>query len=432
MCLIFLLISLNTFSQPELTRKIADAANKLESKIIGWRRDIHEHPELGNLETRTAAMIASHLRQLGMEVKTGVAHTGVVGLLRGARSGPTVALRADMDALPITETTNLPFASKQKTIYNGAETGVMHACGHDAHVAMLMGVAELLSSMKNDIRGTVKFIFQPAEEGVPRGEEGGAELMVKEGVLTNPPVNVIFGLHIRAGLETGKIGYKAGGMYAAVNDMKIIVTGKPAHGAYPWLSIDPIVVAAQIINNLQTIISRNVDLTKNPAVVSIGSIHGGNRQNIISDKVEMLGTIRTFSTSDEELIIKRVQTIVTKTAEAAGASAEAIIPFASHYPVTMNDTLLTEKMVPSLIRAAGAGNVVLVNGVTGAEDFSFYQQKVPGFFIQLGAMPAGSNPAEVAPHHTANFFIDESCFVLGVKTLSMLTLDYLNSSSVKK
>ncbi|MEO7265697.1 MAG: amidohydrolase, partial [Ferruginibacter sp.] len=425
-------ISFNAFSQTDLTRKIADAAARLEPKIIAWRRDIHEHPELGNLEKRTSALIAAHLQQLGLEVKTGIAHTGVVALLKGSKPGPVVALRADMDALPITESTGLPFASTQKTIYNGAETGVMHACGHDAHVAILMGVAELLSSMKNEIRGTVKFIFQPAEEGVPRGEEGGAELMVKEGVLTNPDVNAIFGLHVKAGLETGKIGYKAGGMYAAVNDMKIIVTGKPAHGAYPWLSVDPIVVASQIINSLQTIVSRNVDLTKNPAVVTIGAINGGNRQNIISEKVEMLGTIRTFSASDEELIIKRIQTIVTKTAEAAGATAAAIIPYASHYPVTMNDTLLTEKMLPSLIRAAGADNVELVNGVTGAEDFSFYQQKVPGVFVQLGAMPKGKNPAEVAPHHTSKFFIEESSFVLGVKVLSTLALDYLNSSNVKK
>jgi amidohydrolase len=431
-CLFSLLITFKAMGQTDLTRKIAEAAAKLEPKIIAWRRDIHEHPELGNQEKRTSALIAAHLQKLGLEVKTGVAHTGVVALLRGTKPGPVVALRADMDALPITENTGLPFASVQKTIYNGVETGVMHACGHDAHVAILMGVAELLSTMKNDIRGTVKFIFQPAEEGVPRGEEGGAELMVKEGVLNNPAVNAIFGLHIKAGLETGKIGYKAGGMYAAVNDMKIIVTGKPAHGAYPWLSIDPIVVAAQIINNLQTIVSRNVDLTKNPAVVTIGAINGGNRQNIISEKVEMLGTIRTFSINDEEMIIKRVQTIVTKTAEAAGAKAEAIIPFASHYPVTMNDTLLTEKMLPSLIRAAGNGNVELVNGVTGAEDFSFYQQKVPGFFVVLGATPKGKDPADVAPHHTSQFFIDESSFVLGVKTLSTLALDYLNQPLIKK
>ncbi|MEO6406230.1 MAG: amidohydrolase [Ferruginibacter sp.] len=429
---LFLVISINVIGQSALDKKIAEGAKKLEPKLIVWRRDIHEHPELGNLESRTAALIAAHLNQLGLKVQTGIAHTGVVALLKGTRPGPVVALRADMDALPITETTNLPFTSKQRTIYNGAETGVMHACGHDAHVAILMGVAELLSSMKSEIKGTIKFIFQPAEEGVPRGEEGGAELMVKEGVLNNPGVDAIFGLHIKSDFETGKLGYKRGGLYAAVNDMKIIVTGKPSHGAYPWQSVDPIIVAAQIINNIQTIVSRNVDLTKNPAVISIGAINGGNRQNIIPEKVEMLGTIRTFSYSDEEMIIKRIHTIVTKTAEAAGAKAEAIIPYASHYPVTMNDTALTLKMLSSLKQAAGASNVELMNGYTGAEDFSFYEQKIPGMFFILGGMPKGNNPADAAPHHTAAFMIDESSFVLGVKALSTLALDYLNKPLPKK
>ena len=428
---IFLLHASHGYTQNILSSKPVTVSAALEKKVIAWRRNFHENPELGNHENRTASIIALHLQQLGIAVKTGVAYTGVVGILVGAKPGPVVALRADMDALPITENTGLPFASKQKTIYNGNETGVMHACGHDAHVAILMGVAELLASMKNDIHGTVKFIFQPAEEGVPRGEEGGAEMMVKEGVLKNPDVDAIFGLHIRSNFPIGKIGYRPGGLYAAVNDMKIIVTGKPAHGAYPWQSIDPIVVSSQIINSLQTIVSRNVDLTSNPAVVSIGSINGGNRQNIIPEKVEMLGTIRTFTPADEEMIINRVKNIVKHTAEAMGATAEVIIPYASHYPVTMNDPLLTQKMLASL-NVAGKENVVLVNAVTGAEDFSFYQQKVPGMFVMLGAMPRETNPADAPSHHTAKFVIDESSFATGVKLLATLALDYLNISTLNK
>ncbi len=422
--------SIPAFSQnASLRNKISIAATNIEQKMIGWRRDIHEHPELGNHEDRTAALITKHLQQLGIEVKTGVAHTGVVGILRGGKPGPVVALRADMDALPVTERTPVPFASKVRTQYNGQEVGVMHACGHDAHVAMLMAVAEILSSLKNELKGTVKFIFQPAEEGVLPGEEGGAKMMVKEGVLTNPAVDVIFGLHIQSRIEVGKICYKPGGFYASVNDMKIIVKGRSAHGAYPWTSVDPIVVSAQIINNLQTIISRNLNITENAGVVTIGAIHSGLRSNIIPEEAEMLGTIRALNVDDEKFIIERVKQVVTKTAESAGATAEVLVPYSYHYPVTFNDSALTTQMLPSLQTTAGKENVRLANAVTGAEDFAFYEEKVPGIFLNLGGMPKGSDPKKVSSHHTPDFYIDESGFVLGVKALANLAVDYMEMHS---
>lgn len=427
--LIFSLFSVSAFAQtaPATHALVSKKADALEQKIIAWRRDFHEHPELGNHEVRTADIVAKHLKSLGIEVQTGVAHTGVVGVLKGGKPGPVVALRADMDGLPVTERVNIPFASKVKTMYNGNEVGVMAACGHDSHVAMLMGVAEILASMKADLHGTVKFIFQPAEEGPPAGEEGGAELMVKEGVLENPKVDVIFGLHINSQTEVGKIGYRPGGTMAAVNDMQIIVKGRSAHGAYPWSSIDPIVVSAEIINNLQTIVSRNLDVTQNGGVVTIGAINGGNRSNIIPEKVEMLGTIRALSTADEKMLIERVKQIATKTAEANGATAEVKIPFSNHYPVTYNDPALTAKMLPTLQATAGTENVLLRPAVTGAEDFSFYEQKVPGLFFFLGGMPKGGDPQKAPSHHTPDFYIDESGFTLGVKAMCNLTLDYMNS-----
>jgi len=404
---------------------ISKKADALETKIIAWRRDFHEHPELGNHEVRTSAIIAKHLQSLGFEVKTGIATTGVVGMLKGSKPGPVVALRADMDGLPVIERTPVPFASKIKTTYNGQEVGVMHACGHDTHIAILMGVAEVLASMKKDLGGTVVFIFQPAEEGVPVGEKGGAEEMVKEGVLTNPKVDVIFGLHINSQTEVGTITYRPGGTMAGVNDMQIIVKGRSAHGAYPWSSVDPIVVSAQIINALQTIVSRNLEITQNAGVVTIGAIKGGNRSNIIPESVEMLGTIRALSKFDEEMIIRRVKEIATKTAEAAGAVAEVKIPYSNHYPVTFNDSSLTEKMLPSLQASAGASHVLLKPAVTGAEDFSFYQEKVPGLFFFLGGMPKGGDKLKAPSHHTPDFFIDESGLTLGVKALCNLTLDYM-------
>ncbi|MBS1918053.1 MAG: amidohydrolase [Bacteroidetes bacterium] len=424
-CSIIFISFLATAQTKELYNKINSAADKIESKTISLRRDFHEHPELSNREFRTSKIIADFLRSLGLEVKEGVAKTGVVGILRGAKPGPVVALRADMDALPVTERVDIPFASKVTTTYNGKETGVMHACGHDSHMAILMSVAEILASLKNDLRGTVKFIFQPAEEGAPLGEQGGAELMVKEGVLENPKVDVIFGLHINSQTEVGKIAYRPGGTMAGVNDLHIVVKGKSAHGAYPWSSVDPIVVSAEIINNLQTIVSRNVNITENPAIVTIGAINGGNRSNIIPEKVEMDGTIRTLSTADEKLVTDRVREIATKIAEANGAVAEVKIPYSSHYPVTYNDPALTQKMLPSLQNTAGASNVLLKPPVTGAEDFSFYEEKVPGLFFFLGGMPKGTDAQKAPSHHTPDFFIDESGFKLGVRAMCNLVIDYM-------
>jgi amidohydrolase len=397
----------------------------IEQKVIDWRRDIHQNPELGNREFRTATLVAKHLRSLGMEVKTEVGVTGVIGVLKGGQPGPVVALRADMDALPVLERTPISFASKATTFYEGKETAVMHACGHDSHVAILMGVAEILSGMQKELKGTVKFIFQPAEEGAPKGEEGGAELMVKEGALNNPKVDVIFGLHINAQVEVGKITYRPGGMFAGVGDMKITVKGKSSHGAEPWSSVDPIVVSAQIINNLQTIVSRNVNVTKNAAVVTIGAIHGGNRSNIIPEQVEMLGTVRTLSEADEKLVFERIRQIVTKTAEANGTEATLELPYSSHYPVTFNNIALTAKMLPSLQKSTGAENVVLVPAETGAEDFSFFANEVPGFYFYVGALPKGKDPETSAPHHTPEFYLDESGFITGVSAMVNLVVDYM-------
>jgi len=430
-----LILSLCVFSLQALAQENAlrtqvnTKADALQQQVISWRRDFHEHPELGNHEVRTSAVIAKHLQSLGIEVITGIATTGVVGVLKGGHPGPVVALRADMDGLPVIERTPVPFASKVKTTYNGQEVGVMHACGHDSHMAILMAVAQVLSSMKADLHGTVKFIFQPAEEGVEPGQKGGAEEMVKEGVLENPKVDVVFGLHINSQTEVGKITYRPGGTMAGVNDMQIIVKGRSSHGAYPWSSVDPIVTSAQIINNLQTIVSRNINVTENPAVVTIGAIKGGNRSNIIPESVEMLGTLRSFTPADEKMLVARVTDIATKTADAMGATATVKIPYSNHYPVTYNDPELTQKMLPSLQQTAGAANVLLRPPVTGAEDFSFYQEKVPGLFIFLGGMPKGGDSLKAPSHHTPDFYIDESGFALGVKALCNLTIDYMNAKT---
>ncbi|WP_183575965.1 amidohydrolase [Mucilaginibacter sp. X5P1] len=423
-------LTLPVFAQTNPFKDIVNKkADSLQSQVVAWRRDFHEHPELGNREIRTSGIVADYLRSLGLEVKTGIATTGVVGILKGGKPGPVIALRSDMDALPVTERTPVPFASKVTTVYKGEQVGVMHACGHDSHMAMLMAVAKILSSMKSELHGTVKFIFQPAEEGVPTGEVGGAEEMVKEGVMENPKVDVVFGMHIFSFMPVGTITYHSGGAMAGVNDMKIVVTGKSSHGSQPWAGVDPIVVSAQIINNLQTIVSRNVNLTQNPAVVTIGAIKGGNRSNIIPEKVEMLGTLRTFSTKDEQLLITRVKQIVTKTAEAEGATAEATIPYESHYPVTYNNPQLTAQMLPTLQGVAGADNVIAGPALTGSEDFSFFANKAPGLFIFLGGMPKGGDAATVPVNHSPDFFIDESAFPLGVKAMCNLTLDYMTLNS---
>ena len=398
--------------------------NGIEQKVIAWRRDIHEHPELGNKEFRTSALIAKHLLSLKLDVTTNVAKTGVVAILKGGLPGPVIALRADMDALPVTERSGLPFASHVTTMYNGQETGVMHACGHDAHVAILMGVAEILSTLKKDVHGTVKFIFQPAEEGSPDGEESGAKLMVTQGVMDNPKVDAVFGLHMAALTEVGKITYRPGGTMASACDMKITVTGKSSHGAFPWAAVDPIVIASQIVGNLQTVVSRNMNLTENGGVLSIGSISGGNRFNIIPEKVEMMGTVRALSPEDETLMYEKIRLIATKTAEAGGAVAKVEVPYKIYNPVTFNNLALTAKMLPSLRRSAGESNILLVPAQTIGEDFAWLAQKAPGFYIFLGGLPKGGDPKKAGPHHTAEFFIDEGSLKLGVKAMVNLALDY--------
>ncbi|WP_159467177.1 amidohydrolase [Dyadobacter sp. 3J3] len=419
----------SSFSQSPLSTKIDQKSKSIEPKIIEWRRDFHQHPELGNREFKTAEKIAAHLKSLGIEVQTGFGHTGVVGLLKGGKQGPVVALRADMDGLPVTERVDVPFKSTVTTDYNGQKVGVMHACGHDTHISILMGVAEVLSSVKADLKGTVKFIFQPAEEGAPEGEEGGAKLMIKEGVLENPKVDAIFGLHINSQTEVGKIGYKPGATMAAVDFFSIDVKGKQTHGAYPWSGVDPIVTSAQIVMGLQTIVSRNLDLTKAPAVVTIGAINGGIRQNIIPEEVKMIGTIRTFDEDMHIKVHKRITEIATNIAESAGAKADVNIGIL--YPVTYNDIPLTEEMIGTLKDVAGKDNVKLVPAASGAEDFSFFQQKVPGFFFFLGGMPVGKDPLTASAHHTPDFFIDDSGMLLGVRSLSRLTVDYMEKKARK-
>jgi len=423
LCLLIAGSFTTAFADERLKQQVDKSADRIESKVIEWRRHFHQFPELSNREFKTAEKIAEHLKNLGLDVRTAVAHTGVVGVLKGGKAGPMIALRADMDALPVTERAEVPFASKVRATYNEQDVGVMHACGHDAHIAILMGVAEILSSIKEDLAGSVKFIFQPAEEGAPRGEEGGAELMVAEGVLENPKVDVIFGLHVWALAEVGTLNYRPGAIMAGADGLRITVKGKQTHGSTPWTGVDPITVSAQIITGLQTIISRQTKLTEEAAVITIGSIHGGVRSNIIPEEVEMIGTIRTLNTEMRDKIHEKIRLTATKIAESAGAIADVRI--STGYPVTYNDPELTAKMLPSLEAAAGAKNVKLIKAITGAEDFSFYQLRVPGMYVFLGAMPKGKKVEEAAPHHSPDFYIDESSLKLGVRTLSYLALDYM-------
>jgi amidohydrolase len=416
-------ISYLSFAQNPFSSKIEKLSKDIEPKVINWRRDFHEHPELGNLEVRTAKIVADHLRSLGIEVQEKVAFTGVIGILKGGKPGPVIALRADMDALPVTERVNVPFKSTVKTTYNDQITGVMHACGHDSHTAILMGTAEVLASMKADIAGTVKFIFQPAEEGVDNSPAPfGADGMVKAGCLENPKVDVIFGLHINSQTPAGTIGYKPGPTMAAVDEFSITVKGKQTHGAYPWGGIDPIVTASQIVTGLQTIVSRNVNLTEAPAVVTVGAVHGGIRQNIIPEEVKMIGTIRTLGREQKVLVHKRIREIAENIAESAGAVA--IVDIKIMYPATINDEPLTAKMVTSLQNSAGVDNVKLRPVTMGAEDFSFYQEKVPGLFFFLGGMDPKMSEEKAAPHHTPDFYLEESGFGLGVKAFCNLIFDY--------
>ena len=395
----------------------------IESKVVQWRHEIHQNPELSNREFNTAKKVAAHLEALGIEVSTGIAYTGVVGVLKGNKPGKVVALRADMDGLPVTERNSLPYKSQATAIFNNQQTGVMHACGHDTHVAILMGVAEILAENR-DFAGTVKFIFQPAEEGPPAGEKGGALLMVQEGVLKNPDVDAIFGLHISSETPVGHINYKTKGIMAAADAYKIVVGGKQSHGSTPWKSVDPIMISSQIINGIQTIISRNSELTKEGAVVSVGAIHAGIRFNIIPESAEMIGTIRTLDEDMQNIIHERLYTMVPQIAAAYGGTATITIDKTA--ALTYNDEALTQMMVPTLERTVGASNVHLIKAITGAEDFSYFQQKVPGLYFFLGGMDPAMNPADAPSHHTPDFVVQDEGMIHGVKVMVNLALDYLN------
>lgn len=415
--------------QPSLSDRIAALTAALEPQVIAWRRDLHQHPELGNREFRTAALVAEHLRTLGFdEVRTEVAHTGVVGLLKGGRPGGCVALRADMDALPVTEEADLPFASRARATWNGEEVGVMHACGHDCHVAILMGVASVLAGLRADIAGSVKFIFQPAEEMPPEGEEGGAALMIQEGVLQDPTPGAIFGLHVTSRQPAGVIGYRPGPTMASSDKLRITVQGKQTHGAAPWLGVDPIVTSAQIVLGLQTIVSRTLDLNREPAVVTIGAIKGGVRENIIPDRVEMRGTIRSFDEGMRDAIHARVTQLAEGIASASRASCQVCIT--RNYPVTHNDPALTERMLPTLMRVASTGprpmGIEMVPKATGAEDFSFFQRLIPGLFFFIGVTPPEIEPSRAHSNHSPRFVADERGLEVGVRALANLAVDYLS------
>lgn len=403
----------------------SDAAKKaegLQPKLSEWRRHIHQNPELGNREFKTAAYIIEQLQGLGLEIKTGVAKTGVVAILKGGKPGPCIALRADIDALPVKERVDIPYASKDSTDYLGKKVPVMHACGHDAHVAMLLGAARVLSSLKKDIRGTVKFIFQPSEEGPPEGEEGGAALMVKEGVMENPKVDAIFGMHIESWIPAGDIQYKSGAFMASAHQFTVKVKGKSTHGSQPWLGIDPISISAQIIEAFQHIVGRQMDLTTAPVVITVAKFNSGVRFNIIPEEAMLEGTLRTL---DSKMLIdvqEKMKWTASKIAEASNATAE--VNFMEKTLVTYNDPLLVEKMIPSLQAAAGKTNVRTMPWVTGAEDFSYYGTKAPGFFFYIGGMPRGNDAKNAPPHHTPDFMIDDSRLFIGVKTFCRLVLDY--------
>jgi amidohydrolase len=405
-----------------LAAEVDRLATELNSQVVTWRRDFHKNPELGNREVRTSKVIADELRKLGYEVTTNVATTGVIGVLRGAKPGPVVALRSDMDALPVTEQTELPFKSTAKAQWNGQDVGVMHACGHDNHMAILLGTATALARMKDRLPGTVKVIFQPAEEGAPPGEVGGAEQMLKENAFENPKVDAVFGLHVFP-FPAGTVSYRPGPMMASQDNFTIRVKGRQTHGAVPWGGIDPIVIGSQIVMALQTIISRTVNITEAPAVVTVGRFSGGNRANIVPDQVELEGTIRSFDENVRKDIQARLRSIATNIAEAAGATAEVTI--ATGYPVTRNDPSLTERMVPTLKRTVGEANVRLASLTGTAEDFSFFQQRAPGMFIFLGVTPRDQDYTTAAQNHSPLFFADESALPVGVKVMTNLTLDYL-------
>ncbi|MDB9980280.1 amidohydrolase [Ulvibacter sp.] len=420
---LLIVLMLAPLCHAQMDLKLTKDIEQIESKVISWRHYFHENPELSNREFKTAEKIAEHLRSLGMDVQTGVGKTGVVAILKGDNPGKVVALRADIDALPVTERNDLPFKSEVVTNFLNTETGVMHACGHDTHISILMGVAEVLSKNTHLINGTVTFIFQPAEEGPPPGEEGGAALMIKEGVLKNPDVDAIFGLHINSSTPVGTIRYKSGGTMAAVERFVVTVRGKGTHGSAPWTGVDPILISAKIIDGFQSIISRESDLVREPAVITVGKITSGTRFNIIPESAELIGTVRTLDPDMRTHIIRRMTEMAADIAKAYGGSAT--IAWKNNTVVTYNDPQLTAQMVPTLETAAGVNNVETMKASTGGEDFSFYQEVIPGFYFFLGGMTPGNKTPY--PHHTPDFKIDDAGMLLGVKALSQLSIDYLNA-----
>jgi len=420
---VFVLLCFSISAFPlDMSRDIDAATARLMPRIIEWRRHLHQYPELGNREVKTAKYVEEHLRKLGLEVRTGVAKTGVVGILKGSQPGPVVGLRADMDGLPVTERNSLPYASKETAEYNGQKVGVMHACGHDTHVAMLMGAAEVLAGMKDRIKGTVVFIFQPAEEGPPAGEEGGAPLMVKEGVMDNPKIDAIFGIHINSQTPVGTIKYKSGATMAASDWFSIKIKGKQTHGAYPWLGVDPFAVATQIYTGLQMIVARRSELPKAPVVITVGRVMGGVRENIIPEEMTMAGTIRTLDAEMQKDVHEKIRQTATNIAESMGAAVEVNIE--NKALLTYNTPELVEKMLPSLQKAAGKENVSEANWVTGAEDFSSFSTKAPSFYFMVGGMPKGMSVAAAAPHHTPDFIIDDSRLDVGVKAFANIVFDF--------
>ncbi|MGA1376620.1 MAG: amidohydrolase [Steroidobacteraceae bacterium] len=423
-----LLLSLATANAQDLSSRLDTTIATLEPRVIEWRRDLHQNPELSNREFRTSKVVAEHLIRLGLEVQTGIAKTGVVGVLKGGKPGPTIALRADMDALPVVEQTDVPFRSRVTTTYRNETVGVMHACGHDVHTSVLMGLAEAFAGMRADLPGTVIFLFQPAEEGAPEGEDGGASLMIQEGVLQRYRPEAVFGLHVFANMPTGMIGYRGGPLMAGSDTYRILVKGKQTHGARPWSGVDPIVISSQIVGALQTVVSRQTDITQNPAVVTVGAIKGGIRFNIVPDQVEMLGTIRTFDPQQRAAVIKNIDRMVTNIAEASGATATFEIQPGSN-PVVRNDPALTERVLPSLRRAAGAANVRAVPLVTGAEDFAFFAEKVPSFFFFVGVTPRDQNMLTAASNHSPLFYVDETAIPIASRAFGQLALDYLVSGT---
>ena len=421
--MVMTLTSTNLKNDPKLSLKerVLELSKEIEPKVVNWRHWVHENAELSNREFKTAAYVAAHLKSLGFEVQENVAKTGVVGILKGGKPGPVIGLRADMDGLPVKERADIPWASKQMGEYNGAPVPVMHACGHDTHVAILMGVAEVLNAVKSDLRGTIKFIFQPAEEGAPPGEEGGAALMVKEGVVKG--MDAIFGLHINSKTEAGKVRYRPAGIMAAVNSFNIKIKGVQTHGSTPWTGVDPIVTAAQIINNAQTVVSRSLPLTKAAAVLTFGKIAGGVRSNIIPEEVELVGTIRTLDADMRQTLFDRFETIVKNTGESNGA--EAILTINKGYPITYNDPTSTAMMAETFTEVAGAANVESsMDAITGAEDFSFFQEEIPGLYFFIGGMRVGQDPVTAAPHHTPDFYVDDSGLLNGIKLLSRMAVDF--------